>query len=495
MEHSIGSHGSVLDNIALMVDHAQVQSDEAGLRRAIQRCNEVERDLPPAKVPVLLYFRANAYGALLAISSHRHEWSWRNPELEAQIFNLRRAVAHEAFGELVELRRLQILTNLANGLNELGRSIEALEIYDNALAVSSKFGMALGNRGLARGRFARSLWVKNHHLNGMMLAREDLEGTQSADVLWDGSGYSDAKKTFTKHPSRIGRATNVDTLRTHNGTDSMQIGRSKVERAYRSWALRNRLFLSPLNVFSACANGARDCLTLPRHRAKLHDPPQYIAWFNSIVQEFILARLLLYEGTVPSGDHFADRGVTLIDTLDYPAYSISIAKMCLSFRSAYSLLDKIAGFLNAYMDLRINPQQVTIRRLWYDKQTLRQQFETRSNWQLRGLYWLSRDLVDEQDEDANSALEPDGGDLKKLRNALEHRCVTLRYTDHGNDMGIVEATSLEAFAAKALKLVKLVRAAITHLALAVDYGERDRNKKESGLWMGAYLPSYRRRGI
>jgi hypothetical protein len=28
----------------------------------------------------------------------------------------------------------------------------------------------------------------------------------------------------------------------------------------------------------------------------------------------------------------------------------------------------------------------------------------------------------------------------------------------------------------------------------VDYEERDRSKKESGLWVGAYLPSYRRRG-
>ena len=475
-----------------MIDRASDQRDESGLRRAIQRCDEVERDLPVNGVPVLLYFRANAYGALLDLSGHNDEWSWSNPELEAQIFNLRRAVAHRAFPALAELRRLQIFTNLANSLNHLGRSIEALEVYDSALAVSPKFGMALGNRGIARSHFARSLWVKSHRLNGMILACEDLKGAQSADVLWDSGGYPYAKRVFMAEISRIERLVDIDALRVYTGSDRAQLGRSKAERTYRIWALINRLFINPLNVFGRDAVGAADCLTLPRHRAKLHDPPQYIAWFNSILQEFVLARLLLYEGTVLGGNHFADRGVTLIDTLDDPAYSISIEKARLSFRSAYSLLDKIAGFLNAYLDLHIDPQQVTVRRLWHQKQAIREQFERRPNWHLRGLYWLSRDIVDDQDEDADNTLEPDARDLKKLRNALEHRCLTLRYMDDGNEMGIVETTSLEAFAAKALKLLKLVRAAIIHLALAVYYEERHRRPTESGPWLGARLPSYRR---
>jgi hypothetical protein len=247
-----------------------------------------------------------------------------------------------------------------------------------------------------------------------------------------------------------------------------------------------------LNVFGVNTVGAADCLTLPPHRAKLQDPPQYIAWFNSIVQEFVLARLLLCEGTVLAGNHFADRGVTLIDTLDNPAYSISTEKVRLSFRSAYSLLDKIAGFLNAYLDLFLDPQKVTIRSLWHQKRDIRAQFERRPNWHLRGLYWLSKDIVDDQDEEADNTLEPDARDLKKLCNALEHRCLTLRYIDYESEMGIVETTSLRVFAAKALKLLKLVRATIIHLALAVYYEEHNRQTQESGLVVNARLPSYRR---
>jgi LA2681-like HEPN len=156
------------------------------------------------------------------------------------------------------------------------------------------------------------------------------------------------------------------------------------------------------------------------------------------------------------------------------------------------LLDKIAGFLNAYLNLSIDPERVTIRNLWHNKQALRHQFETRPNWHLRGLYWLSRDVADDHDEDAKGALEPDARDLKKLRHTLEHRCLTVRDIDLGDDMGIVETMSLKTFEAKAMKLLKLVRAAIIHLALAVNYEERDVGKQESALWMRAYLPIYRR---
>jgi tetratricopeptide (TPR) repeat protein len=140
MERRVASDGPLLDDIALIIDGAQDCGDEAALRRAIQRCDEVEPDLLAESVPVLLYFRANAYAALLMISGGNKKWGWRKLELEAQILNLRRAIAHEAFGTLAEFRRLQILTNLANGFNQLGRSVEALEVYDNALAINPNLG-------------------------------------------------------------------------------------------------------------------------------------------------------------------------------------------------------------------------------------------------------------------------------------------------------------------------------------------------------------------
>lgn len=493
MEQHEETDAAVLNAIALAIDGAEDRGEEVGLRAAIQLCDEVEPDLAAVNIPLLLYFRANAYSALLKLSRRDRQWDWREPDLEAQIFDLRRAAAHQEFAKLAKPRRLQVLTNLGNCLNHLGRSIEALEVYDRALTIDAKFGMALGNLGLARSYFARSLFDRGHVDVGMMLADEALRATQSGPVFWDSINYQDAKRTFAERADWIEERLDVKALRKSANLEKWSLGQSKAERTYRTWALRNRLFINPLNVLGVYPIGAADVLTLPSHQTNVGDPPQYIAWFNQMVQEFVAARLFFYEGAVSGLRHFADRNVTLIDTLDYPAFSISVEKIRLSFRSTYSLLDKIAGFLNRYLNLGIAPEQVTIRTLWHDKKMLRQQFETRPNWHLRGLYWLSRDIADDYNDDAKSALEPEARELKKLRRVLEHRCLVFRDIDVGS-MGIVETTSLAKFEAQTLKLLKLVRAALIHLALAVHQEERERAKGKSGILMGSHLPTYHRSG-
>ena len=149
--------------------------------------------------------------------------------------------------------------------------------------------------------------------------------------------------------------------------------------------------------------------------------------------------------------------------------------------------DKIAGFLNIYLKLGIDPGNVTIRRVWHDRKALRQQFEQRPNWHLRGLYWLSRDVADDHDADSEVALEPDSRQLKQLRHALEHRSLVLREMDEKDDMGAVQTLALGLFETKTLKLLKLVRAALIHLALAVHAEEQDRSKQEQGPLLDNYF--------
>lgn len=202
--------------------------------------------------------------------------------------------------------------------------------------------------------------------------------------------------------------------------DDWPLGRTPEEEGYRRWALSHRLFVNPLNVFGPYKIGARDVLTLPTHTAQVDAPPEFIAWYNQMIQEFVVARALYFEGTHATRAHYADHDVTLVDTLDYPAFSMAVEKVRLSFRSAYSLFDKLAGFLNAYLDLGIVAEDVTIRRVWNERRHLRQVFEDRPNLPLRGLYWLSRDIADDHDAEAKQALEPDAEDLRNLRHALEH---------------------------------------------------------------------------
>src|SRR3546814_14902280 len=64
-----------------------------------------------------------------------------------QILALSRAAAHPGFAELGDVRRCQLLTNSANILNAMGRFTDAIEGWDDALAIRPDFAMALGNRG------------------------------------------------------------------------------------------------------------------------------------------------------------------------------------------------------------------------------------------------------------------------------------------------------------------------------------------------------------
>ena len=81
-------------------------------------------------------------------------------------------------------------------------------------------------------------------------------------------------------------------------------------------------------------------------------------FYNQLKQEYASARYLYYEGTTPTTPHFSDKGVLLINTLDYPCYSLAVEKMKMAFRMAYSLLDKVAYFLNDHLALGVPERKV-----------------------------------------------------------------------------------------------------------------------------------------
>lgn len=88
-------------------------------------------------------------------------------------------------------------------------------------------------------------------------------------------------------------------------------------------------------------------------------------------------------------------------------------KTKLAFRSAYSLLDKIAFFLNDYLKLDIPLGAVSFRSLWFvkkDSTELKPAFTQAKNWPLRGFYWLAKDFVE---DDFQTSTEPDARDVAK----------------------------------------------------------------------------------
>ena len=100
----------------------------------------------------------------------------------------------------------------------------------------------------------------------------------------------------------------------------------------------------------------------------------------------------------------------------------------MAFRMAYSLLDKVAFFLNHYLALGIPERNVSFRSFWYAGQErqrgLRPEFDACDNWPLRGLFWLSKDLFENAPE-FRECLEPDAQELDSVRNHAEHKYLKL----------------------------------------------------------------------
>jgi len=257
---------------------------------------------------------------------------------------------------------------------------------------------------------------------------------------------------------------------------------------YRNWCLKNILYLNPLNDLGSLEIACNDCINIPSIISNLKRPPIYFSLFNQMKQEYGTARYFLYNSFKNNRPHFSDEDVVIIDTLDNSQYSFYIENLKISFRLAYSILDKIAYLLNDYLKLGIPSHKISFKSLWFnnykDKELL-PLFKNSTNWALRGLYWLSKDLY-EKDDDFDTVIEPEAQKIAKIRNFIEHKSFKVISDDSSLedifefDLDISYVISRSVFEAKTLKLLKLARASIIYLSIALNDEEKNNFNSETG---------------
>ncbi len=438
---------------------------------------------------LLNYFLANAW-ANRQRASHVAKgaaWAWMQPEIEKQILYLRCARNGTGFDGLEPVRRCQILTNLANLLNTLGRFVEARDTWTQALVIDPNFWMARGNRGSALIDYGRSLYDEEQRLVFGLFAHRDL--TQAAEDVLRNPYLGDpaVRDHFIARRAVIESALVPSDVERSYRPEGHSLGASDAERSYREWCLKQVLFLNPLNDIDTRSVAAHDILTLPDFTTNIGDPPALIGFFNQIKQEYVSARWGFYESTFADSPHFSDRALLLYNTLDYPSYGLAIERMRLTFRATYSIFDKIAFFLNHYMSVGLPEKGVNFKRIWRetDKSFVRAAFDDSKNWPLRGLYWLSRDLFDEE---IHVSAEPEARELNTLRNHLEHKYLKVHemlapsLSEKTPADGLFVDTlsysiSREELERKTFKLLKLSRAALIYLSLGMHNEERRRKTR------------------
>lgn len=474
-----------LEHIGRLIDISLDVRKTQGIEHAIELSEELQkRNLTAAQLATSHYFLANAWAGLRELSGSNRSWGWEQEEMEKEIIHLRMAL--HGLDALPDERACQILTNLGNHMDHIGRFVDAIEYWDGALDKLPSFSMARGNRGYGLTCYARALYDPGHAGMFLKCAHADLKTALLPSEL-----YEDAKYGFDVCRMRIESVLPPEFIETDVDMDDFSLGKSEQEIRYRKWCLENRLFLNPLNDLGPYPIAARDVFTIV---VGIGDRSYYQGYFNQMKQEFISARYLYYDGIDADQSHFSDRDVLLYNTLDYPVYSLAAERVKAAFRIAYSLFDKIAYFLNDYLDLAISERQVSFRTFWYEKQKtkrgLKHIFQKReNNWPLRGLFWLSKDLFEDK-LGFKESIEPDAQELADIRNHLEHKYLKLHddfwagpSSENGDATLMLANTSAfslhrREFEVKTLRLIKMARAALIYLSLAI-HAEENQRKTEN----------------
>lgn len=341
------------------------------------------------------------------------------------------------------------------------------------------FAMALGNKGVGLIHYARALYDYGHA--GVMIAHavNELKGAISKDALWDSGLHPEAEEYFKanylsaeKHLERIEYRFDYD-------LNQWSVGDSKAEKEYRTWCIENDLFLSPLNDVTKLSVSAQDVLHLPSHTYSIDEEARFPNFFNIMKQEYVTARFMLFESLDFYGEHISDKDVLLMNGFDGAQFGYRIEQLKLAFRLAYSIFDKVALFLNDYYSVGLKIDAVSFRKIWGLRKNknfeLYSCFEGSHNWPLRGLYYLSKDLFDDNFDDV--AL-PEAKELASLRNRIEHRYLSLQdYDAPANNTDIHSYRSIDAFKLKTLRIMSMAREALVYLSLAMHREEEMRNRE------------------
>lgn len=474
--------GAAVEVFCALVDTAEDACNEAQLLKAIELAPAIEEKCMPEDACVVRYTLSNAWAALHRIRNAPSAlWSWAQPELLQQVYWLRAAIQHEGYAALPAARRGQIHCNLGNALSEIGRFVEAIVEWQQALREYPILGMARGNLGQGFVQYGMALYDGDHTYWFLRRGQEELVKAIAGGIGQDGATYPEALAHFQSYLEYVDDKLCVSPSDENILPPAFSLGETKEEEHYRQWSLDRNLFLNPLNDLGADSIAARDVLSLPSHRAS-DAAITFLAFFNQLKQEYAYARWCLYAGSTSGQVHFADRDVMLAFNADHALYTMGLEQVKTAFRSAYSLLDKVAYFVNDYWQLGIPERKVNFRSVWFEElkckgapPEVRQKLDTSENLPLRGLFWLAKDIYF---EGLREVAHPNAKDLDSLRNHLEHKYVKVvdRTARGAHVAGVLEdrlarKVERDELVSKSCHLLQLSRSALIYLSLAMHVEE------------------------
>lgn len=382
------------------------------------------------------------------------------------------AASDEFTQEVTPLLKAEILINLGNSLDEIGRSLEAIDFYEDALRIDPDHPIALMRLGKAL--FLVSNWIHNRQM--LRDAREALKKALKGRRL-ETYGYSTARSGIIEDLEKTRNV--LRAVGRRKSKHVLPLIAAPYNQQFVDFCVQRRLFLN---------------YSLPRHPSPhpyqdhfrfsvvtpLSDETMFARLtrlLNEFTERFATARLLLFEAYLPPASAtFYDTVTPYIDLGDAAQYGVRAGKLKLAFESAYNVLDKMALFLNEYFEWGIPKKQVSFATIWSEKSNLthpplRETILQQQNNFVFALYDLSRDFGKNAEGKPN-----EWAHYRATRHLLTHQYLVLHAYEWRWQIvdGPEYHREWEVMISDTTSLVYLTRNALLYLFWAVELEEARR---------------------
>lgn len=320
------------------------------------------------------YNLSNGYAALAYVCE-------RNGDLEGRLSNWR--LQRDELQKLVLNRKsippdlvTEVLTNFGNVMDELGRTVEAVDMWNQVLALNPDHPVALGSKGQA---YLRLLGIQpGHNLRLVEAARVCLEHCLSnPDHIARHADYGAAAR-YQKSLEEVERIA----IQLSGQFNEFLVKVRKLRIQHEGWepdpihlAWAQSGLLLTVNPFPEwCPDTLKDDLFFDGLGTEANEDgeqrfTELAHTLNQIKEDFALARYLLTVAAQPEAIAGMSSLTQFADTLDYADFGLSSAMIKASIRTSVDNFDKIANFINRYFELGIPDRRVSFASVWYENGT------------------------------------------------------------------------------------------------------------------------------
>jgi len=475
------------NKVGIFIDIGFGLKDENFIREGVKFGIELSKEkLDKQYLSHLHYNIANGYISLYQISRDKSKDIKQvidNEYVQNAKYHFRESIKYI---DLFDFKlKKKLWTNYANCLDSLGRSLEALFCYENALRIDPKFSMALGNKAIAMkffadisGAYRGAIYIEAYQMLKYAIKQNNLIQ----------HGSLSAKKSFEYEIKKIeslfkDKKVLLKKIKHKKYSES---GLSKFEKFYLGFCSKHKLFLNFHIHDEKCEASIKDpifiSLTTPLEDKQIfYNLAKHI---NQIKEDFTVARLLLVQSQFQRKDfNRISKRTLLVYSLDYSMFNIYIGLLKSAFKEAYNILDKIAVFINDYYKIGMNPTKIHFHRsnFWQRENKIKKEYFDSRNISLYALYDIFLDFK-------NGYYQK----IKDIRNALTHRRLVIYDStltkwdkkDNSNNIGY------ETMFNETINLFQIVKSAIIYLINFVDREERKQRKKYKGQVVPMYVDDY-----